>query len=120
MIKDADDAGITAGPNLTQNLEILSARADGQNLPTLGISIEIHAVQIDAQEVREHELERFVQAGEVVMAMMKVIDDPDVPDAVVLTKVHADGYHVLRFASPAAMVVDRHAATDLGGLGERG
>ena len=118
VIKNTDHAGITAGPDLTQDLEILGASADGQDLATLGIAADVHAIQVHAQEMRQHELQRFVQPVKVPVSVMKVVDDADVGDGVVLLQVLAGGHHVLRFATPATMVINRELTPNLRSLGD--
>ena len=119
MVKNTDGPGVSAGPDLLQYLEVFRPDADRQDLAPLGIAADVHAVQIEAQQVRQHELEGFVQARQVAMAMMKVIDDPDVRDSVVLFQVLTDGDHVLGLAAPATMVINRDLAPDLRRLGDR-
>ena len=119
MVKDADDAGVPAGPDLTEHLEVLRPDADGQDLPTLGVAVDVHAVEVHAEQMRQHQLQRLVQSSEVPMAMMQVVDDADVRDGVLRLQILADGDHVLGLAAPATVVVDRHLAADLGGLGDR-
>ena len=118
MVKNTDGPSVSAASDLLQYFEIFRPDADRQNLPPLGITADVHAVQVKAKEMRQHELQGFVQPRQVAMAMMKVIDDPDVRDGVVLFQVLADGDHVLGLATPAAMIVNRDLTADGGGLGD--
>ena len=54
------------------------------------------------------------------MAVVQVVDDPNIVDGVVLFQVVAHGDHVLRLATPAAVVVDADLAADGLGFGQKG
>ena len=56
VIENADRPRISAGPDLTQHLEVLGAGSDGQYLTALGVASDVHAVEVQAEQMRQHEL----------------------------------------------------------------
>ena len=70
MIKNTDHAGISASADLTQHLEIFGTGADRQDLAAFGVTPDIHTVEIDAQQMRQHELQGLIEPIKVSVTVM--------------------------------------------------
>ena len=120
MVKDTDGPGVSAASHLLQYLEVFRPDADGQDLAAFRVAADIHAVEIQAEQMRQHELKDFVQPRQMPVPVMKIIDDADIGDGVVLLQVFTDRDHVLGLARPASMIIKGDLAADLRGLGDHG
>ena len=119
VAQDADRAVVAAGTDGSQQLEVEGTLAQRQDLAAVAVAFLVHAVNAEGAQVRHDLAEQRREAVEVVVPMMKVVDDADVGDALALQSLD-DRDLVLGLAEPAAMVVESQRAADLGGLfGER-
>lgn len=116
VVQDADRATVTARADLAEHVDVFRADAKRQNFAPLSVADDIHAVEVEAKQVWLHGFDSLRQAVEVAVAMVKIVDNPDVVGGVVLFQVFAHGDHVFRLAAPAAVVVDTHLAADLPGF----
>ena len=75
-----------------------------------------HAVEIDGQQVRQHFSQQLRQAVEMIVAVVQVVDQPDVLQVQMID----DRQLVLRLSEPAAVVVQADlAAEPRGRFGDR-
>ena len=119
MVQDADGAVVTARAHDAQHLHILRADTERQNLAAFGLAVDVHAVQVEAQQVRQHSWQHLGQTIKVPVAVVKIVHHADVLDALRFQSLH-DGDGVFRFAIPAPVVVESHlAAQRRGGLTDR-
>src|SRR5688572_15690469 len=104
MINDPNWAKPAAVADHFQHSRFLVTFADVQDfLPAL-VAVFDHAIEIDAQQIRLYAAEHFREARYVGMAMMKIVDDADIRDAIALQSLN-DLNLVVGFSEPAAMVV---------------
>ncbi len=61
--------------------------------------------------MRFHQLDRRGEPVEVAVTVVQVVNDTDVTGAVVFFQILADGDEILRFAAPAAVIVESEPAT---------
>ena len=65
----------------------------------------VHAVEVEAMQIRLHELERLFIIGNVIVAVVEVVNDAHVFCVMMLAQIFALGHEVGRFATPSTMVV---------------
>ena len=83
------------------------------------VAADVHSVDVQGHQVRDHRLQERREAIEVVVAVVEVVDQADVVDPVLLQALD-DGDLVLGLAEPAAVVVEGNRAADLASfLGEQ-
>ena len=70
--------------NHFQHPQFLVALGEVQNFLPAFVAVFDHPVEIYAQEIRLHAAEHLGKARDVIVAVMKVVDDADVRDAVAL------------------------------------
>ena len=70
VIEDADGPAVGACADEAQQLHILGADAEREDFPALGFAANVHAVQVEEQEVRQHPREHLFEPVEVTVAMM--------------------------------------------------
>ena len=112
MIENADGSAVAARPDLAEDFHVLGADAERQDLAALFVALEIHAVEVETEQMRFHQLDRRGEAIEMAVTVVQVVHDADVFRAVVGFEILADGNHVLRLPGPAAVVVDADLAAE--------
>lgn len=113
VTKDSHRAAPAALRDEIEHLFFLVAGADGQNLFPLLIAIFEHAVDVQGEQVGLHFLEKGREAGDLVVAVMEIVDDTDVGGFEGIDQ----GELIFRITKPAAMIVERDFASDgLGGI----
>ena len=110
---DADGTAIAGVADDAEELEIEIARTERQDFLPLFVALANHAVEVQAVQIRLHRRERGGEAVEVIVAVMEIVHDADVRRAVLLAQEFRHGDHVLRFAGPATVIVDRERAASL-------
>ena len=93
-----------------QHGEFLVALRQGQDQLPLLVAVGNHAVDVQAKEVGLHVVERPGKVTNVVVAVVEVVNDPDVCGVVVLAEVFTNRHKVLRFTAPAAVIVQPEPA----------
>ena len=115
MAQNADRALVAAGTDGPQQFEVQGTLAQRQDLPAMTVAVLFHPVQAHGTQVRQHFAEQWAKTVKVIVAVMKVVDDSDVFDFLALQSLDNRNL-VLGLAEPAAVVVERQRAADLGGL----
>ena len=116
VAEDADRPAVAAVADDPQQLEVAGALAQRQDLPAVAVASLVHAVEVDrCTRYGMHLREQAGEAVEVVVAVVQVVDDADVVDALLLQPLD-DRELVLGLAEPAAVVVEGQRAADLAGL----
>ena len=110
VIENANRAAVAAGADLTQHLHILRADTERQDLPPLRIAADVHAIQVEAEQMRQHQRQHLVEPVQMTMAMMQVVNQANVLDALRLERFDNRDC-VLWLAIPRAVIVERHLAT---------
>ena len=80
VAEDADRAAVAAVADRLEQVEVERPLAQRQDLPADLVAAAVHAVEVQAQQVGHHLLEQRREAVEVVVAVVEVVDDPDVRD----------------------------------------
>ena len=115
MIENADGPSVAARADLAKDLHILRADTERENLASLRVAGDVHAVEVETEQVGFHQLDRRGETVEVAVAMVKVVDDANMVRPVVLLQIFADGDEILRLTAPAAVIVESEWATCLAG-----
>ena len=97
------------GDDLEQ-LQVLFAFAEREDFHSSLVAIRGHSIQVQANQVRFHRGKCLGKASHMAVTVVLVVDDPHVFGVVVFAQVLADGDEVLRFATPAAVVVNPETA----------
>ena len=106
VIQDSDRPRIARLANRREPVQVAVPFANRQNLEPLRLAVGQHPIQIEAIEMRFHQRQQFREPIEMGMAMMQVVDNPDVVEPQFLD----DRHLVFRLSKPAPMVVERDAA----------
>lgn len=116
VVEDADGSDPAGVADGLEELGVEFALADDEDFLAAGLAVAGHAVEVEREEVGFHLGEQGGEAVEVVVAVMEVVDQADVVEAL-----GAEGFDqgdlVFRLAEPAAVVVEGDGgALGLGGL----
>ena len=105
VIEDSDGTAVTAGTDDAQDLDVLRADAERENFATLRFAVDVHAIEVETEQMRQHARQNFGESVEMTVTVMQVVNDADVLNALSLQS-RADSNHVFRLATPAAVIVD--------------
>ena len=113
MVEDPDRSAVTARTDLAQQGQVQVPRTQGLDLPSRGLAIGVHPVEVQAEQVGQQLRQELVEPLDDIMGVVQVIDDPHVAHPCGAQRLdHSD--EVLRPTEPAAMVVEGDLAP-LGG-----
>ncbi len=88
---------------------------EGDNQFPLLVAVADHAVDVQAQQIGLHAVERAAKVINVCVAVVEVIDNPHMRRIVMLAEVFANGHEVLRLTAPAIVVVEAKPAAEPAG-----
>ena len=81
VVEDADRPAPAAVADLTEQFEVEVALADHEDVLARLVAVADHAVEVQREQVRLHRLQERGEAVEVVVAVVEVVNDPDVGQA---------------------------------------
>ena len=105
VVEEADRPAVAAGANLPDQREVEMPRAQRLDLAAGGLAVGVHAVQVEAKQVRQQLRQELVEPLDHVMGVVEVVDDADVAHAFG-AKGLDHGEEVLGAAKPTAMIVE--------------
>jgi len=111
VIEDADGTAVAAGTHDAQNLHVLGADTEREDLAALRFTVDVHAIEIEAEQVRQHAWQHSGKAVKMAVAVVQVVNDADVLNPLPL-QCFGDRDGVLWLAAPAAVIVDAHLAAE--------
>ena len=106
VINDSDRALIVAVDYSTEHGQFVLSLGEGEDLR---LCAGIHSIEVEAMQIRLHHSQDRRPVADVVVSVMPVVDDPDMP-VPMSVKSLADGYQVGRFPTPATVVVEAEFA----------
>ena len=104
--EDANWTVIAAIANRAQLFQVELALPQRENLLPLLVAIANHAVEVHAQQVRQHLLHQCRETVDLVVSVMQVVNDADVRKFQLVDNRQL----ILGFAKPTAMVVQANLA----------
>ncbi len=105
VVENADRTVPAAVADDAEQLQVERALPEREDLAAELLAVAVHTVEIDGEEVRLHLLEQLREAVEVIVAVVKIVDDADVLHAVALEPLD-DRELVLRLAEPLLVIVE--------------
>ena len=57
VVEDADRPAVAAGADLAQDLHVLGADAEREDFAAFGVACDVHAVEVEAEQMRFHGLD---------------------------------------------------------------
>ena len=104
VVKDPDRPAVTAGADLPQQGQIQMPRPQGLDLPSRGLAVGVHPVEVQAEQVGQQLRQELVEPLDDIMGVVQVIDDAHVAHPFGAQGLdHGD--QVLRATEPTAMVI---------------
>ncbi|MEY5026965.1 MAG: hypothetical protein RLZZ244_2493 [Verrucomicrobiota bacterium] len=119
VVEDSDGAAVAALEDGLKNLDVLGSCADRKDLAAVLVAVHIHAIQVEADQMGEHLLEKLAETREMVVAVVEVVHDAHVLNALCPQALN-DGDLVLGFSKPAPVVVEADFQTFCRGDPRRG
>ena len=114
VVDEADGPLPATVANDPHHAEFLIALAQSHDFLSSLIAIHDHAVEVNGEQVRHHGFPHVGKAGEVGMAVVEIVDEAHVLDAVALEALD-DADLIFGFAEPSAVIIEGHLATERSG-----
>lgn len=102
MVEDSDWACVVGIFDDLEEALVVLALANGEDL---WVGFGVHAIEIEAEEVGFHFIERFLELVELAVGVMEIVDDADVVCVVLFAHVFADGDEILWVTAPPTMII---------------
>ena len=112
MVQDANRSLVADRHDPLEHILLMRSLADRENLR---VRVIIHAVQVQTMEIREHQTQDRIKPVHMLMAMVKIVDNPHVVRFFMLSKPLANRDHVFGFAMPPSMIVECQLTSHLAG-----
>ena len=109
VVQNSNRPGVAIVDDGSDHVSFMNPWTDWKNLIPESAFVDAfrvsHAVHVQAQQVRLHQLEGILEIVDVSVPVVKVVDDSHVPGVMVVPQVLADGHQVSRSPPPSAVVV---------------